>query len=154
MKWVVLLASAAFAALLPLAAHAAEPTVIASPAAVKWHPAAAASGLPKGAEAAVLLGDPKEPGPFVLRVEFPSGAKVMPHTHNADHYITVISGVAHVGFGDKFDPQNAIVVQAGGFIHIPAGVPHYVWFTTATVLQDNDIGPFKIDYVNTAKVGP
>lgn len=106
MKWVGLLASAAFAALLPLAAHAAEPTVIASPAAVKWHPAAAASGLPKGAEAAVLLGNPKEFGPFVLRVEFPSGAKVMPHTHNADHYITVISGVAHVGFGDKFDPDK------------------------------------------------
>lgn len=45
-------------------------------------------------------------------------------------------------------------MQAGGFIHIPAGMPHYVWFTTATVLQDNDIGPFKIDYVNTAKTGP
>lgn len=151
MKRARLVAALAFAALLPLAAHAQEATVVASPAAVKWRPAPPA--LPKGTMVAVLYGDPTKSGPFVTRTKFPAGAKIMPHTHPADENVTVLSGVLHIGFGDKFNPKKGIAIRAGGFIHNPAGTAHYAWFTTPTVIQNNAMGPFGLTYVNAA-AGP
>src|SRR5262245_62953473 len=50
--------------------------------AVKWGPAP--PSLPKGAEAAILLGNPGQEGPFVLRLKFPDGFTVPPHRHSKD----------------------------------------------------------------------
>jgi hypothetical protein len=43
---------------------------------VRWGPAP--PSLPPGAQAAVLLGNPGEGGPFVLRLKFPNGYVVPP----------------------------------------------------------------------------
>ena len=37
--------------------------------------------FPKGAKLAVVVGEPKEPGPYVVRVMVPEGVKLMPHVH-------------------------------------------------------------------------
>ena len=53
-----------------------------NPSDIQWNSA------PDGAKAAVLHGDPGKPGPFVMRVMIPARAKVMPHWHSQDEYIT------------------------------------------------------------------
>src|SRR5437016_814388 len=46
---------------------------------IQWGPAPDA--FPPGAQAAVLEGDPTKPGIFTMRVKFPNGYKVAPHSH-------------------------------------------------------------------------
>jgi quercetin dioxygenase-like cupin family protein len=144
-------AAVALVALLPFAAYAEDLTVVGSPAAVKWTPAPAAAGLPKGTMLATLYGDPTKPEAFATRAKFPAGSKIMPHTHPNDENITVLSGALHIGVGDKYDPKKGTAVKAGGFIHNPAGTPHYAWFTETTVIQNNSVGPSGRTWVNQGK---
>ena len=55
--------------------------------------------LPKGAQIAVLEGDPGKEGPFVFRVKVPDGYRIPPHTHPKTERITVISGTFNIGMG-------------------------------------------------------
>ena len=50
---------------------------------------------------AVLAGDPSKEGPFVIRVKAPAGYKIPAHRHPTDELVTVISGAAAFGMGDK-----------------------------------------------------
>src|SRR5262245_59244295 len=70
------------------------------PEQIDWKPFAA---FPPGVQLAVVVGQPTEPGPYVIRVKAPLGAKLMPHRHPEDRVYTVISGVFYIGFGDRFD---------------------------------------------------
>src|SRR4051812_21094991 len=80
---------------------------------LKWE--AAPPNLPKGADIAVLSGDPSKEGLFVLRLKMPSGYKIPAHNHPTDEGATVISGNFHIGMGDKLDETNAIELTAGGY---------------------------------------
>src|SRR5262249_23659077 len=64
---------------------------------IKW--ADAPPDLPKGAEMAVLHGDPTKRAVFTLRLKLPSGYKIPPHWHTRDEQLTIVSGafVLHVG---------------------------------------------------------
>src|SRR5512132_164945 len=77
----------------------------------KWGPAPAV--LPAGARAAVLDGDPAKAGMFTLRLMFPPGYRIPPHSHPADEHITVISGNLNVGMGDQFDRKKGSVLHSG-----------------------------------------
>src|SRR4051812_41620769 len=57
---------------------------------VQWGPAPPV--LNKGAQAAVLSGDPSKTGPFVIRLKMPAGYRVAPHWHPTDEHVTVLSG--------------------------------------------------------------
>ncbi len=103
------LAGAAF--ILP--ALAADEHKVIAPKDVKWSPGP--SSLPKGAEVAMLAGDPSKEGPFVMRLKFPSGYQVPPHTHPKAEVVTVISGTVHVGMGETADKSKAQALAAGGF---------------------------------------
>ena len=107
-------------------------------------------GLPAGAKAALLSGDPSAKGLFTVRLRAPAGYKVLPHTHPTAEEITVISGSFHIGAGDKFDESAAQSISAGGFTSMPPGMKHYAWFTEDSVIQINSEGPFQITYVNSA----
>ena len=48
--------------------------------------------FPPEARLAVLVGNPSEPSPYVIRVKMPGGAKLMPHKHPEDRIYTVMSG--------------------------------------------------------------
>ena len=115
---------------------------------VKWGPAPPT--FPKGAEIAVLSGDPSKDGPFVIRIKMPSGYKFPAHNHPTDEYVTVISGNFHVGMGDKLDEKKAIELTAGGYVEAPAKMNHYGWVSSPTVVQVHAQGPFGITYVNPA----
>ena len=115
---------------------------------VKWGPAPPT--FPKGAEIAVLSGDPSKDGPFVIRIKMPSGYKFPAHHHPTDEYVTVISGNFHVGMGDKLDEKKAIELTAGGYVEAPAKMNHYGWTSSPSVVQIHGQGPFGITYVNPA----
>ena len=114
--------------------------------AVKWGPAP--PSLPPGAQAAVLLGHPAKPGPFVLRLKFPAGFVLPPHRHSKDEFVTVMSGNVAIAAGEKLDRETANPLPPASFIHLPAGMPHYALAATDTVVQVNGTGPFDVKYVN------
>jgi quercetin dioxygenase-like cupin family protein len=115
--------------------------------AVKWGPAP--PSLPPGAQLCVLSGDPAKAGrPYVLRVKMPDGYKVPPHWHPVDENATVLQGMLLMGRGEKFDPDTAMEVNAGGFSHMPKGMRHFAAAKGETVIQVHGVGPFEIVYVN------
>jgi hypothetical protein len=67
---------------------------------VEWKPFPA---FPPSVRLAVLVGQPSEPGPYVVRVKAPSGVKLMPHRHAEDRIYTIMSGVFYIGLGDRFE---------------------------------------------------
>jgi quercetin dioxygenase-like cupin family protein len=132
-----------------LTQHPAPPSMTLYPAAeIQWKDGP--PSLPKGAQMAVLEGDPSQPGMFTLRFRFPDGFRVGPHRHTQTEHATVLSGVLHLGMGESFDRQGARTLVAGSFGFWPAGTPHYAWAEGETVLQLHGQGPWSISYVNPA----
>jgi hypothetical protein len=83
-----------------------------------WAPAPPV--LPKGAEIAVLSGDPSKDGLYVLRLKMPANYELPAHNHPTTEYVTVISGSFHIGMGDKLDEKNGVELRGGGFGEAPA----------------------------------
>jgi len=54
---------------------------------IEWKPFAA---LPPSVRLAVLVGQPSQEGPYVIRVKVPLGVRLLPHTHSEDRIYTVI----------------------------------------------------------------
>jgi len=123
----------------------AHHTVVAGDA-ITWGPAP--PSLPKGAQAAILHGNPAQEGPFVLRLKFPDGFTVPPHRHSKDEFVTVISGKFAVHAGDKVDRAAAKPLPPASFVHLPAGMAHYALADGEAVVQVNGVGPFDVKYVD------
>lgn len=142
-------------AALCLIAAAAPATAIASddhhvtlqPDALKW---TAPAAYAKGAQFAVLMGDPTKPGVYVVRLKVPAGFRIAPHTHPNDENVTVLSGTFAIGTGPNFDEKKGEVIKAGGYSFVAKGMQHYAWFPEETVIQLHGIGPQGITYVNPA----
>src|SRR5262249_4168056 len=122
----------------------AHHTVVAGDA-INWGPAPAS--LPRGAQAAILFGNPGQVGPFVLRLKFPDGFTVPPHRHSKDEFVTVIAGKFAVGTGENLD-RSVKPLPVASFVQLPAGMAHYAWADGEPVVQINGIGPFDIGYVD------
>ena len=89
MKFMVSVATLTLAgAAFMLPASAADEHKILTPQDVKWSPGP--PSIPKGAEAAVLFGDPSKDGPFAMRLKMPKGYQIAPHTHPKPEVVTVI----------------------------------------------------------------
>jgi quercetin dioxygenase-like cupin family protein len=121
---------------------------IPAPADIHWGPAPAV--FPAGAQMAVIQGDPGSRGPFTVRLRFPDGYRIAPHTHPTDENVTVISGTFRVGMGTQADPSKMLTLQTGGFVTAGAGMAHYAQAVGATVVQVHAVGPFTLSYVNPA----
>jgi quercetin dioxygenase-like cupin family protein len=91
------------AAVMPFAitVNAQEHKPVISGDSVQW--GQAPSVFPRGAEMAVLHGDPSKSGLFIVRVKMPGGYRIAAHQHPTDEHITVISGSFHGGMGDKLE---------------------------------------------------
>jgi len=137
-------------------AQTAAPTQPAKPPAhvivgadeVKWGPGPPA--LPPGAQAAVLDGDPGKSGLFVIRVKFPDGYQVPPHSHPTDEHVMVVSGNLMAALGDKVNQAEMHTLMAGGYAKMPARSSHYVRAKGETIVQITAMGPFEVKYVNPA----
>lgn len=104
--------------------------------------------LPPGIKMAVLSGDPKAEGPFVMRLKAQAGYRIPPHWHPAHEHVTVISGVFHLGMGDKVDDKKLRAFKAGDFAMMPPKHTHFASVSEETVIQVHGWGPWAITYVN------
>ena len=135
-----------FAAAFALPVSAADDHKIFNAQEVKWAPAP--PSIPKGAEAAVLFGDPSKEGLFAMRLKFPKGYVIPPHSHPKPEVLTVISGTFQVGMGDKADKSKVNPLAAGGFFGFPPGMNHFAYVDEETVVQLNSTGPWGLTYVD------
>ena len=129
-----------------LAVSAAEEHNIVMPNDVKW--SAAPPSLPKGAQGAVIFGDPTKDGLFAMRLKFPKGYKVAPHSHPKPEVVTKISGTLKLGTGESGDPSKAQALPAGAIFAFTPGMIHYASTDEEAVIQLNSIGPWGLSYVN------
>ena len=118
------------------------------PAEIKWE--AGPPSLQKGAQMAVLEGDPAKEGMFTMRLRFPDGFVVNPHYHSQIEHVTVIAGTLHFGMGEKFDRAKTRPMPTGSFGFWPIGMRHFAYAEGETVLQLHGKGPWTITYVNSA----
>jgi len=140
---------AAMLAFVPVAAMAADGPIATPPDQMRW--GAAPPVLPKGAELALLSGDPGKQGDFVMRLRMPDGYRVPPHWHSMAEHLTVISGTFHAGMGDKLDTASGTALPPGSYAMMPAREHHYAWCTGGPcIVQVQGIGPFDLHYVNEA----
>jgi len=113
---------------------------------IDWKPFAA---FPPSVRLAVLVGQPSDEGPYVIRVKVPRDVKLMPHTHPEDRIYTVMSGVFYIGLGDRFDADKLQAYPPGAVIILPGNTPHFHWAKSGEyVSQVSAIGPLGIHYVN------
>jgi quercetin dioxygenase-like cupin family protein len=105
--------------------------------------------LPKGAQVAVLHGDPSKAGPFVIRLKMPAGYKIAPHWHSQAENLTIVSGALKLHRGDTMDAP-ADTLSPGGFHFLPGKAHHAAEAEEETVVQVHGNGPFDIHYLNPA----
>jgi quercetin dioxygenase-like cupin family protein len=142
MRFVSAVTIAGFAVLssLGIAARAQAPDVMAlSPSEMKWS-AQGGLALP-GLEQTTLVGDPSKPGPYTIRLKFPAGFKVAPHTHPDSREVTILSGTWYTGYGEKAEAAGLKELPAGSFYTEPANVAHYVEVREPTLIQVSGTGP-------------
>jgi len=106
--------------------------------------------LARGAQMAVLFGDPSKTGLFILRVKAGDGYRIANHWHPTDEHISVISGTFLVSAGDETDVSKEMSLSAGGFTTMPARMHHAAKFGGDTEIEVSGMGPFQINYVNPA----
>jgi quercetin dioxygenase-like cupin family protein len=104
--------------------------------------------MAKGAQIAVLQGDPTATGVYTIRLKLPEGYVIPPHFHPADEQVTVISGHFLLGMGDTVDRFKARRLSPGDYATAPAETHHYAIAADQVVVQVHGAGPFLITYVN------
>jgi quercetin dioxygenase-like cupin family protein len=116
---------------------------------VEWRPFPA---FPPSARLAVIVGDPTQPGPFLIRVKVPSGVRLAPHRHPEDRVYTVISGVFYIGLGEQFDGEGLVAYPPGSVVVLPGDTWHYHWAKSGEyVTQVTAIGPLGLEYRNPSE---
>jgi quercetin dioxygenase-like cupin family protein len=96
-------------------------------------------------------GDQSVPGEiFTVRLRFPNGYILPPHTHPTDEHVTVLRGTFGVGLGTVFSADGLTLIQPNGFITAPKNMAHFATARGITEVQVHAIGPFQLTYVNPA----
>lgn len=114
---------------------------------IEWKPFAA---FPPSVRLAVVVGNPSEAGPYVIRVRVPRGVKLMPHKHPEDRIYTVMSGVFYIGLGDEFSADKLDAYPVGAVIILPGNTSHFHWAKSSEyITQVSAIGPLGLEYVNS-----
>jgi|GEM_PF-277185 len=119
---------------------------------VDWKPFPA---FPPSVRLAVLVGEPTQAGPYVIRVKMPSGVKLMPHRHPEDRVYTVMSGVFYIGLGERFDGDTLKAYPPGSVIVLPGDTWHFHWAKSGEyVTHVTAIGPLGLEYMDAKDEGP
>lgn len=114
---------------------------------VKWQDAPT---LAPGAKTAVIDGDPKAAGPFVMRLKLPPHSTIQLHTHPATENVTVLSGTLYFAASDKYDRKSAKAFGPGSYFSIAAGKPMFAYSTDGEVVaQIHGTGPWGITYIES-----
>lgn len=111
--------------------------IIVTPNELQWKQGPAA--VPES-KMAVLEGDPKQKGFFVMRIKLPAGSKIPLHVHENVERVTVISGKINLAMGDH--AENPTELPAGSYFSLAPNIPHNVSVAEETVLQIATYGPW------------
>ena len=103
--------------------------------------------LPKGAQAAVLSGDPGKEGVFTIRLKMPAGYRVGRHWHPTDEAVTLIDGDLTLSMGEAAGAHDETFAP-GDFVNLPARMQHEASSQNGAVVQVQSTGPFQITYVD------
>jgi len=114
---------------------------------IKWQDA---PSIGPGAKTAVIDGDPKSSGPFVMRLRVPPNTTIKPHTHPTTENVTILSGTLYFAAGDKPDPKAAKAFGPGSYFSIAQGKPMVAYTKDKqAVLQLHSNGPWGITYLDS-----
>lgn len=130
----------------PLAALLAGTAAPAAAKTLKWMDAP--DGLPKGAQMAVVSGDPGKAGRFAVELKFPADYAVPPHWHPTAERVTVVAGALHYGMSSKMDMAKAKTLEHGHSVTMAAKMNHWVHAAQPATIRVSGRGPFKITYVD------
>src|SRR5262245_2290744 len=125
--------------------HATAPVALTADE-MMWSPQGALA-LP-GLQQVNLVGEPGKPGPYTIRLKFPPGYKLAPHTHPDPREVTILSGTWYMGYGDTYDPALLKALPAGSFYTEPANLSHFLEVREAVVIQVSGTGPSGRSFVN------
>ena len=115
----------------------------------KWSPAPPL--LPKGAEIAVLDGDPTKPVLYAVRLKFPAHYSIPAHSHPTDEHVVVTSGALVFGMGDVLEKRSNTNTKltVGGFVNASANMNHFAFTRDEeTTIVLYGVGPVEFNYVN------
>jgi quercetin dioxygenase-like cupin family protein len=93
------------------------------------------TGWPDGSRFAVVSGDPAQTGPFMIRVELPSGYRLPFCSHPRETSIVVLAGAIEV---------DARTLSSGAFMHLHADEPHSLSSRSGAILQIFGSGPLEM----------
>ncbi len=130
----------------PRTVYGPQEHIIYAPDEITWE--VGPGSLPEGVEHAILEGDLGEAGMFVMRLRFPDGYVIPPHTHPNFERVTVLSGTFFLGHGEELDRAKARRLEAGGFTTMLPKTVHFAIAEGETVVQLTSIGPWEINYIN------
>jgi quercetin dioxygenase-like cupin family protein len=129
-----------------LAQHTAAGVMARTPTEMKWEARGALARA--GLEEANLVGDPSKPGPYTLRLKFPAGYKLPPHTHPDAREVTILSGTLYTAYWDGVKTTALKELPVGSFYTEPANIIHVVEAREPTMIQVSGIGPSGRRFVN------
>lgn len=145
-------ASAALLVTVVAIAAARFPELRLSPAEVnslQAHDAGAGTSGIAGIRTTMVMGDPAQPGPYVIRLTVPANTSIQPHTHRDDRTAIVVSGTWYFGYGRLHDAAAEKALPPGSFYTEPAGVAHYAETKDAAVtVYITGVGPSDTKFVN------
>ena len=114
---------------------------------IKWQDA---PSIGPGAKTALIQGDPKSSGPFVMRLKLPPKTTIGVHTHPATENVTVLAGTLYFAPGNKLDRKAAKAFGPGSYFSIEQGKPMFAYTTDKeTTLQLHGNGPWGITYLDS-----
>jgi len=113
---------------------------------LKWGPAPAV--FPKGAQMAVVSGDPGKTGLFTIELSMPGGYRIPPHFHPTDEHVVIKQGAFLVGMGDKLDQKQTMTMAVGDTGTIKAQAHHFGIARGTTIVAVTAEGPFAMTYVH------
>jgi len=132
---------------LPQGVQAQDPAeaVVLPADSIRFHPHAPE----KDAQIAVLYGNPREEGYFLIRLAFAPGWTGRPHTHPVAELLMVRSGTCYVAMGDDLSREAAGKLSPGSFAAVPAGTPMRGFAgEEPCVLDVQGQGPFTAQYLD------
>ncbi|MEM9013366.1 MAG: cupin domain-containing protein [Pseudomonadota bacterium] len=97
--------------------------------------------VPNGIAAAMLLGNPAEAGPFLMRVRIPAGTRVPPHYHDTVRFVRVLQGVWRMGEGKEWDDDRLTLVPPGTSYISAAWSRRFHVTDEEVVLEISGMGP-------------
>ena len=111
---------------------------------IDWKPFPA---FPPSVRLAVVVGQPSEPGPYVIRVKVPTGVKATRHRRTGS--TRSCPAFFYIGLSDKFDGDKVEAYPPSSVIVLPGNTPHFHWAKSGEyITQVTAIGPLGIDYVD------